>query len=131
MTDTFDPGPGWKLADAKEQQNGEELVLFDDNGRRKRVWVREVPVPPLPTEPGYYQAADGSVYRLDTTDEEPVWDDTFGNPQDDAELHRLLPFERLEPRATTAKTVLNRVEDMNRLSADDLSLLQREFKVCS
>lgn len=103
-----DPGEGWREVGRDEWRRmnpGRGLLLTEEDG--DRYWVREEPVPPLPTEPGYYVDTDGCAWRLDT---EGAWDDTFGNPMDEGQVQP--PLTRYEPRAVTAKAVLDRYEEL-------------------
>jgi hypothetical protein len=130
----FEPGPGWREVDPEDAGHIDLAAMDPETGRVARAWVRAEPTPSLPTAPGYYVGVTGGVYRLDVGDDEPVWDDTFGNPQDVEDLTRELPLDRLEPRAVTAKAVLDRVRYWTGQLGGSQALIEvvaREFGVGS
>lgn len=55
MTDTFDPGPGWREVTVTEwgyHPTGDDSIRLQIDGK-PRYWVAEEPKKPLPTEPGF------------------------------------------------------------------------------
>lgn len=50
MSDTFEPGEGWREVDCEEVARQRVPLLRFDNGEGgTRYWVPEAPVPPLPS----------------------------------------------------------------------------------
>lgn len=125
MSDTFNPGPDWvKVPDQASTVEYDEILLHYIGTVRTK-WGRKPKMPPLPVEPGYYVDEDGCAWRLDTDGE---WDDTFGNPLDEF-TEPTVPLTRYEPRAVTAKAVLEKVRWNTDVSHDTLEPIAREFGV--
>lgn len=104
----FEPGEGWREVSGTAEEP--DLVEYDD-GLPVRLWVRQQPVPALPTEPGYYVAQTptyGGPVVVELLNR-PVgqWVDAGDrNYLDAQDVARLGALERLEKRAETAKVVL-------------------------
>lgn len=49
--DVFDPGDGWRRASHEEWVEADVSLALNERGGGVTYWVREAPVPPLPTEP--------------------------------------------------------------------------------
>lgn len=101
----FDPGAGWRA-----WQPGtllpEEHVVYRRAGFPDRFWVRDVPVPPLPTEPGWYANTKhfGALYLR----KDGYWLTASGSTVRPENIHdRNLVL--MEPRAVTARAVLDRI----------------------
>lgn len=68
--DRFEPGDGWREVHHDEETDGRRTVReYDEHGMTEHVWVREDPVPSLPTEPypvpdRYTFSADGEIDEL-------------------------------------------------------------------
>ena len=113
MSDTFDPGPGWRKTDGFEADNVKSgpdprVVEFWD-GRGWTYWVREVPVPLLPTQPYTVIRVTWDDGAETTEDLILSEDDGWVNLANDhpLALGPMISFEILsEPRAVTAKAVL-------------------------
>lgn len=133
----FDPGEGWREVHVEEATCGKRTVReFDEEGMTEHVWVREVLVPPLPTEPytviraHWNDPAFGDVMWLA---QDGTW--RYGNGD---RVHTADPAEGMsgfevlsEPRAVTAKAVLDRVRQFQErgLVGSDLDAIAREFGV--
>lgn len=119
MSNTFNPGPGWIQVTEGEyisQGTGHGPRLNMEDGGLGRFWVREPPAPPLPTEPGYYAAQQPSYGETVVVEllRMPAgqWVDAGDrNYLDAAAVAAMGPLVRLEPRAVTAKAVLDRVRE--------------------
>lgn len=113
----FDPGPGWREVTDSEYRHslGQPRLLSTDGsqGQGTRYWVREAPVPPLPTAPYTVIRVTwkdtGDQERLVLSDSGTWW----GPLMADGLRERITSFEVLsEPRAVTAKAVIDRVSEM-------------------
>lgn len=143
MSDTFNPGPGWvERPGMNYAPEGVETIAWSD-GKTVRRFVREAPAAPLPTEPGYYVAPPPSYGDTVVVEllHSPAgqWVDAgdrqYLTPEDVRELG---PLVRLEPRAVTARAVLDRVRDTsliqfavaaNPANAAEYDAIAREFGV--
>ena len=112
----FNPGPGWvavEPADMVAPESGVEEVLHLIPGKQVQRFVREAPVPPLPTAP--YTVIRVTWKPLDAMRTyvfvllDGFWRNKHGEVLDPAGVDS---FEVLsEPRATTAKAVLEYIRD--------------------
>ena len=85
----------------------------------------------LPTEVGFYLSRESKLWTLEVNG---YWrdDDDYTKRPDEAEAHA--PFTRLEPRAVTAKAVLDRLVDLWPMSGtvqSDYADVMTEFGVVS
>ncbi|MET0590549.1 MAG: hypothetical protein ABWZ77_05175 [Naasia sp.] len=135
MSDTFDPGPGWR--EVERVPTSVEDVASARIGGVWHYFAREAPVP-LPTEPGYYLTTEpdyggGPVVVELLNSPAGQWVDAGDRQYLNADQVRdMLPLVRLEPRAVTAKAVLDRfyrawLDDDDVTEAIDI--VQREFGV--
>ena len=99
----WEPGPGWRKASPwEDRSNGS--IRYGRPGREPQWWV---PLD-LPTEPGLYLDKNGTVMRLDGAG----WASSIALGNDTSyhkpieEYAHLAPFHKLEPRAETAKAVI-------------------------
>ncbi len=113
MPESFDPGPGWDdVTDTIEWESAELVQCEPDGGEPIRWWNPSDRRPPLPTEP---------FTVILVTPGDDVWLRTFGggwaavgltNIRGPLDPARVTSFEILsEPRAVTAKAVLDRVRE--------------------
>lgn len=106
------PGPGWREVSGTAQTP--DLVQYMD-GLPIRLWVRESPVPPLPTEPYTVIRPEWKNGPLDSDklwvlDEEGLWGAAGWDPSVLADC--ITGFVVLaEPRAVTAKAVIDRARE--------------------
>jgi hypothetical protein len=132
----FDPGPGWVEVSPTEATANREYVKHN-TADTVQVWVREVPVPALPTAPytvvRIEQRNDARPAVL-TLAEDGYWYlvESTATRHSTATLAGLIAgFEVLaEPRAVTAKAVLDRVvETAILVRRDQIELIREEFGV--
>ena len=126
----FDPGPGWREV-IGTQATPAPCVSYSD-GQVVRRWVREAPVPPLPTEP--YTVIRAALPN-GTSDvfirNELGW---YLLGEMEAPVHPLnfTAFEVLsEPRAVIAKAVLDRCEELAGYPVSIVQTVRREFGASS
>ena len=137
----FNPGEGWREVRYGAELSGHEHITWDSTGladSTARIWVREEPVPPLPTEPY-------TVIRVTWKDEVTrqlleddlmldidgmYWLDAGDEIAPEALTKRIAGFEVLsEPRAVTAKAVLDRIASEPWAREVDLTKWRCEFGV--
>jgi hypothetical protein len=132
----FNPGPGWRDIGKQQIPEGAESIVHMTGPNQWQAWVREETVPPLPNGEGYY------VIQVTESEEPALWGQVlFGEGElgywanskhtlgPGAARLRIKAFEVLsEPRAVTAKAVLNRVRDYTD-AAKAARKLEREFGV--
>lgn len=135
----FEPGPGWRELADDEVPNPwlREIVAWYADGQNiKRRWVSEVPVPPLPTVPytvirvTWHQA--DVPYELILRDEDRGWYfvGTEDHLQPETLAAKITGFEIVsEPRAVTAKAVLDFVDLTDGLSGGTYRAAAAEFGV--
>lgn len=136
MSDYIDTREGWREGRA-DKAIYPYLVQFNSEGIG-RYWVREEPVPPLPTEPYtviYTTGAKGySDWALVRRVSEDWAELAKGSVFTDEQLLRCITgFEVLsEPRAVTAKTVIDYIrmdENVYDIDEEALTRASREFGV--
>jgi hypothetical protein len=132
----YDPGPGWREVDTSASSAEDHtLRLVERGGRILQAWVREESVSPLPTEPY-------TVIRVTSDIDELKGDYALGLDRRWWSLGRgiyieyfgpgLTAFEVLaEPRAVTAKAVLDRIASEPWAREIDLTKWATEFGVTS
>jgi hypothetical protein len=131
----FNPGPGWRDATSSELPSGvPQIVEYNADGIVVRCWLHEAPVPPLPTAPytviRVTWRSTGGVEVL-ILNERMKWR-TLDGIHAQAIEEDATSFEVLsEPRATTAKAVLDRIVTGGITTGDDVELraIGREFRV--
>jgi hypothetical protein len=111
----FNPGPGWREVDPTETSGREVVSHFPVGAKAGRYWVREAPVPPLPTAPytviSVTESTDPDLRgQVLTFDGAGYWSNSGHTLGPASMARRVQAFEVLsEPRATTAKAVLDRI----------------------
>ncbi len=148
----FDPGEGWREATVDDVNRSKTDALIFDGLARKRYWVREEPVPPLPTENDTTILAAfrlGDFTRLHLVDgywhtviapKEQTWTpdslaksitgfEVLAMPP--ARVHELPMRTDEQIRRETAKAVLDRVRQARAELRGDATLnrIAREFGV--
>jgi hypothetical protein len=109
----FNPGPGWRQVDKFPGYDHEHVAAVTPQGK-SLYWVREPPVPPLPTAPYTVIRAwwGTDTWSALTLAEDGAWLSARGNAYNDDELAQMVRFEVLsEPRAVTAKAVLDAIRE--------------------
>ena len=110
----FNPGEGWRLtSDYEEYRNAEDSIRLDETGAGPRFWVRESPVPPLPTAVNSaIRAYWGSELQTDLWLTDFGWVSRLGSVYREADMAQLVRYKVLsEPRGVTAKAVIEYIRD--------------------
>lgn len=134
----FQPGEGWREIDVNTRHTGKDMIAFYPRGEQEnRAWVREDPVPPLPTAPYTVIRPNFKDQELTTGWPEAMLLGSDGNWRASGWFRtapnlarEITGFEVLaEPLAVTAKAVLDRIASEPWAREVDLSKWRSEFGV--
>jgi len=111
---------------------GKYVELIAEEGFTVTVIEKAKPKVELPTESGFYLSRDAKLWTLEVNG---YWRDDYDYTRRPDEAEARAPFTRLEPRAVTAKAVLDRFvavyQSTLRTTMQDVDTVRAEFGVTS